>query len=265
MTICIGAICEERKRAIIISDRMITDEELSIEFEHQESKILPLSNNCVAVTSGSALFFQEILDPIIVKFNGKSSKISEIVEEIAKSYSNVRKKKIEELYFKPMNLTIENFNQYQTNLNERIIEGLGRMLEEFEFPGGLEILVIGVDDKAHIYLIDNPGISTLLDSIGWGSIGTGSPHAEYTFIANKYSTKLSFNQALYLTYQSKRRAEVAPGVGEDTDIYYIDNSGIHQLSPDSKEKLNNIFTEKENSIRPIEQKVMNEIAKLSLW
>jgi len=123
VTICIGTICEERKKAIIVSDRMITDEDLAIQFEHPQSKILPLSNNCVAVTSGSAFFFQEILDSVIAEFKNKSPKISYIAEKVAESYSNLRKKKLEEVYFKPMGLTIEKFNQEQINLqkNSRIL------------------------------------------------------------------------------------------------------------------------------------------------
>ena len=265
LTICIGIICEKRKKAIAIADRMITDDELSIQFEHTETKISKLSKNCIAMTSGSAFFFQEILDPITEKYNDKSPRISEIKEAIANSYSEIRKKKIEDLYFKPMNLTIERFNQEQSNLDERIIEGLGRVFQEFEFPGGLEILVIGVDDKAHVYLVNNPGIATPLDAVGWGSIGTGSPHAEYTFISGEYCTKFPFNKAVYLAYEAKRRAEVAPGVGKATDIYLIDNKDIHELSKEGKEKLKNIFDEKEKSIRPIEKDSMEKVSKLTLW
>jgi len=38
MTICIGVICENRKKAIFASDRMLTSPGLSIEFEHDEPK-----------------------------------------------------------------------------------------------------------------------------------------------------------------------------------------------------------------------------------
>jgi len=262
VTICIGSICEDGKKAIIISDRMITDDDLSIEFEHPEPKILQLSKNCMAVTSGSALFFQEILEPVLIESHNESPKISEIVEKVAKSYSDLRRKRVEELYFRPMGFTIENFYKCQ---NERIVEFLGRKLDEFEFPGGLEILIIGVDEKAHIYLVDTPGIPISLDAIGWGSIGTGYPHAENAFIANKYHTKLSFNQAVYFSHEAKRRAEVAPRVGKVTDIFYIDRNGIRQLSAESIEKLNGIFNEKEKLIEPIEKEINEKIYRLSLW
>ena len=39
MTICIGVICENRRKAIFASDRMLTSPGLSIEFEHDEPKI----------------------------------------------------------------------------------------------------------------------------------------------------------------------------------------------------------------------------------
>ncbi len=265
LTICTGIICENREKAIAVADRMITDDELSIQFEHRETKILTISKNCLAMTSGSAFFFQEILEPIIKKYKNESPKISKIVEEIKNSYAEIRMKKIEDFYFRPMGLTINQFNREQSNLDDRIMGGLVRALQDFEFPGGLQILVIGVDDEAHIYLVDNPGMSTPLDTVGWGSIGTGSPHADYTFISGGYYTEFPFNKAVCLAYEAKRRAEVAPGVGEETDIYHIDKNGIHKLSDKSKEQLKNIFEEKEKLIKPIEKESMERVSKLSLW
>ena len=41
MTICIGTICDNGKKAIVVTDRMVTSSGLSVEFEH-ETKILKI-------------------------------------------------------------------------------------------------------------------------------------------------------------------------------------------------------------------------------
>jgi hypothetical protein len=40
MTICIGVVCQNRKRAIFADDRMLTSPGLSVEFEHNEPRAL---------------------------------------------------------------------------------------------------------------------------------------------------------------------------------------------------------------------------------
>jgi len=270
MTICIGTICDNKQKAIAIADRMITDDSLSIEFEHKEKKIIQIAKNCIAMTSGSSISFQEILEPIISKFKDEKPKISIIVEEIAESYTTIRKKKVDEKYFRPRGLSIKEFYEDQSGLSERLIEGLDRIVDEFEFPSletpvGLEILVVGVDDKAHIYLITNPGTFVPFDELGWHCIGSGYPQAENSLISNKFDPSLNLNKGLYLTYEAKKRAEVSPGVGHVTDVLVIDTNGIRFLSEDAVRGLNDLFEEKENLIKPIQQQVDDKMSRLSLW
>lgn len=52
MTICIGAICDEYKAAVVASDKMVTAWYPPIEFEHDTSKIEELSDACVALNGG---------------------------------------------------------------------------------------------------------------------------------------------------------------------------------------------------------------------
>lgn len=54
MTICIGVVCQNRKRAIFASDRMLTSPGLSVEFEHNEPKFEKLSLTCVGLSAGEA-------------------------------------------------------------------------------------------------------------------------------------------------------------------------------------------------------------------
>ena len=60
LTICIGALCENNSKVIVASDKMLTHEGLSVEFEQRTPKMEKLSNFCVALTSGAALLPVEL-------------------------------------------------------------------------------------------------------------------------------------------------------------------------------------------------------------
>ena len=60
MTICIGALCDNGKAAVVAMDRMLTAEVLSIEFEHPGNKLTRITDNCVALTAGNALGYVEL-------------------------------------------------------------------------------------------------------------------------------------------------------------------------------------------------------------
>ncbi len=60
----------------------------------------------------------------------------------------------------------------------------------------LEILVAGVDtDCAHIYRISNPGTAECLDGLGYHAIGSGEPHADFSFIEESYSQSATVQEA----------------------------------------------------------------------
>jgi len=72
MTICIGAINSMGSSVVVASDSMITNDYLSIEFEHPIMKMTLLSDSCIALTAGDALAHTEL-------FNDAYSNIDHLV------------------------------------------------------------------------------------------------------------------------------------------------------------------------------------------
>lgn len=244
MTICIIAMCENKSKIIVASDRMITIGSI-IEFEHRDSKIEKLSNNCVAVTAGNALAHTDLfknVKPIIASHTSLS--ISDIVQKLKNIFIEQRKKKVEELFLKSRGFNIDDFYiDLIRSVPPEIGIPLDNQIEHYDFS--LEIIVGGVDDEgAHIYFIENPGTSDCFDSVGFCAIGSGELHAILTFISYNYAQDISLNEALYVIYEAKRISEKAPGVGEDTDIWVIDKNEIIKLSEENIESLNNIYNKK---------------------
>lgn len=255
MTICIVGICDPPingtpMKAIAIADRMITAGDT--EFEQETfSKIDKLAGNCVAVTAGSALAHTELFVATRAKFAGTPTPpIAEIVQEVKDNYVKLRTCRAEERYFRPLGLTVASFLENQRSLDSTLVLRLSRQLEDAVYGGGhvgLQIVIAGVDTTgAHIHCVFDPGTSESFNSIGYCSIGSGERHADSTLIINGYTSAMPLKKALYLMFEAKKRAEVAPGVGRIyTDVSIVTDTCIQNLGAEEVEKLQNLYSRRE--------------------
>jgi len=244
MTVCIATVCENNSLVIAASDRMITIEIPPIEFEHGIPKIEEISKTCVALTSGSALKYVDLFREVKEKLTRLTTpSIPEIVEKMTECYIEQRKKKLEEELLKSRGFTLDSFYPNVRNLPPEIGITIDAQIQNYDHD--LTILLAGTDEKGpHIYQIINPGTSANFDSIGYGAIGSGWHHAVYCFIANNYINRVPTKEALYITYEAKKHAESAPGVGKATDICIIGEKGIKILSENVIQELEKIYQEK---------------------
>ncbi|MCW4006324.1 MAG: hypothetical protein NWF04_07005 [Candidatus Bathyarchaeota archaeon] len=244
MTICIATICGDPKNVIVASDRMMTAGDLSVAFEHESPKITRLTDNCLALTAGPALAHTDLFR--LVKNNihiGASPPVSEIVEKVKEEYLQIRNRCIEEQFFKTRGFTIDWFNLNQRTLNPEIAMRLDHTLETYRFD--LSILIAGVDNLgAHIYYIYPPCCSECFDSLGYCSIGSGERHADSTFVAYRYAPSFSLKDGLYITYEAKRKSEIAVGVGRSTDMAIVTEKGISFMHDEILSKLQEMYEEK---------------------
>lgn len=211
MTICIVGICDVQdgfaRKAIALADRMITAGDT--EFEQEAfSKISKLTENCLAITAGSALAHTELFNITRTKFTGTPTPpVSQVVQEIKDNYVKLRTARAEERYFKPLGLTVADFLQNQRSLDSTLVLRLSHQLDEATYggDGGLDILIAGVDTTgAHIHYVHDPGSSESFDAIGYCCIGSGERHAESSLISDGYSSVHPLKKALYLmgTYKN---------------------------------------------------------------
>ena len=268
MTICIAGICDSQNgfanKAIAVADRMITAGDT--EFEQVAfSKIDKLTENCVAVTAGSALAHTELFKATRAKFTGTPRPpITDIIQELKSNYVRLRTIRAEEQYFKPLGLTVANFLTNQRSLDSTLVIRLSRQLEEARYGGraGLRIVVAGVDTAGgHVHCVFDPGSSECFDAIGYCSIGSGERHADFTLIINDYNIALSTKKALYLMYEAKKRAELAPGVGRIyTDVSIVSDSGIQNLTAQKIQELQKVYDHR-NEIEMSCRKEMDQLVE----
>ncbi len=94
---------------------------------------------------------------------------------------------------------------------------------------GIEAIFCGLDLTGHhIFVVNNSANVVCHDVVGFAAIGIGYWHANSQFMFAEHHWQKSFSETLLLTYSAKKRAEVAPGVGAETDMFAIGpNLGEH--------------------------------------
>jgi len=243
MTICIAAICEKGSSVVLTADSMLTNEALSIQFEHPTKKMTRLSDSCIALTAGDALAHTELFDIVqeeIIKI--KAPSVPEIVSKIKECYQRIRKREIKEKILNPRGFSdFEDFYQAQRALNPDIVMTIQSEIDRYDY--GLAILVAGISgNTAHIYGISDPGTSKCFDAIGFHAIGSGLPHAINTLIARGCHQDTPLQEALLIVYEAKKIAEKAPGVGANiTDICIMTPKGIIEFPRDKIDQLHEIY------------------------
>lgn len=243
MTICIAAICEQSSSLILTTDSMLTNEVLSIQFEHPMRKMTYLAESCIALTAGDALAHTELFNMVqreITKL--KAPSVLEIVDHIKECYQRIRKSEIKEKILNPRGFNgFEDFYQAQRVLAPDILLMIQSEIDRYDY--GLEILVAGISQGiAHIYGISDPGTSKCFDAIGFHAIGSGLPHAINTLIARGCHQGISLQEALLIVYEAKKMAEKAPGVGANiTDICIMTPKGIIEFPRDKISQLHKIY------------------------
>lgn len=261
MTICIATICEKGQVIIVASDHMVTAGFLMLEFEHPGSKIELLTPACVGMTAGDALASTELFDICRAKVNQLSAPTIEIIaNEIKEQFSCLRRRRAEERLLGPRGLTMRMFyvDGLMSKLHPEMAFGIDREITQSKFP--IEVIIAGVDSSgAHIYGIDDPGIANIYDKLGYHAVGSGCRHALYAIIDGNHSIKRGLNETVYLVYEAKRRAQLAPGVGSDTQMAIITSKGVHSLT---KKDIGHLASIYEKKIAPRLKDTEDEIATL---
>jgi hypothetical protein len=244
MTQLIGAICEDGKKVIALSDRMVSTGDMTLAFEHPHMKARPITNKAIVLTAGT------VHEPDMIRLakdraRGKD-KILDIADILKELYQDFREKHVIDEVLRPQ-AGIKSFAEWhakQRSLHDGIVMDLSHAISNFRLE--LSLLLAGVDDTGHLIRIGDPGTYRSYDTLAYCCIGMGDRHSENVFAWYKYSQALPLTEALYIAFEGKKRAEMAGGVGQTTDIIVIDAKGIQQIKADTIKVLEEIYCERES-------------------
>jgi 20S proteasome alpha/beta subunit len=219
MTVCVAAISEGR--VIGASDRMLTSGD--IEFEPLQSKIQAITNSVAAMIAGDMALQTEILINVMADVQSRIAsdvdhwwRVKDVADLYFHHYEEARNLRTAQLLLHPLGLDHSTYRNAPPDLVARIATDL----VNFAMPQ-IEAVFIGVDEQGpHIYSVKNNGV-LCQDWVGFAAIGVGSQHSNSQLMFAGHVKSKGMPETLLSVYAAKKRAEVAPGVGEGTDMCLI--------------------------------------------
>ena len=241
MTICIAALCNKGQAVVVAADRMMSAHYLAIEFDHPSEKIDRIGDRCVAMSAGDVMAVTDVLSEGS-RVSGQSTDppINLIAESLKERFVEVRAKRLNDRVFQPRGLSFSSYYGIANKLPSEIVMVLENEVQRFAIE--VSMIVTGVDNTGgHIYSIDDPGSSQCFDRLGYHAIGSGQRHALLTLVMLQHNPRVSLGQAAFNVYSAKRQAEIAPGVGDATDMMIIDGDGIKTIPESVLKELYQVF------------------------
>lgn len=267
MTVCIAAICswnygpKEKQipgaAVLAITDRMITVGDT--EYEPSQQKVGRLtSSSWVLIAGDYSIHSQAILDAR--KQVGTNAADTRNVATIyGGCLQKIRLKAAEDEILAPLGLNMDTFIAQQREMSPSLVDSLATQLQHYSGEG-VEALVVGMDsNSANLYYVDHRGTVHCFNDVGFAAIGLGAWHARSQLMQARYVNTVPFIRALAIAYGAKKTAEVAPGVGEETDIQIIFPSGIEPLFPRVKDKLGEVYEQYIRDRQPLVEHAIEQL------
>lgn len=262
MTVCVALLSDDKRSVVGISDQMVTAAD--IQFEPPQAKIFPITTSIVIMTAGDSSFNAEILAEVTETVRTRVEREPDDwwrVADVAKLYQqtagHLSASKASAALLAPFDLDSQSFITRQSEMSEGFIEKMATELLNFSVPYA-QVIITGIDKTGgHIFVVDNSEIMCL-DKLGFASIGAGQWHANSQLMFNCYVPSYPAAGALFECYAAKKRAEVAPGVGSATDMFWILSlGGFSPINESVLYKLDEIYEE----MRKSEQEAQDEAHK----
>lgn len=232
MTICVATIANGC--IFGAADRMKTAGD--VQYEPELTKIFLLTSSITAMASGDSAFQTEILQRLYKKVAAKiEANPSEWVkiEDVAYLYAEIRNKikakRAENSILLPLGLTQDSFLSRQNEMSSDFIASVSKKLLNFDVPN-VSTIISGIDSAGpHIFMVKNDNVFCM-NTIGFASVGIGARHANSQLMLAGITSNTPIPEALFLTYIAKKRSEISPGVGDETDMFIIGpNLGTYNL------------------------------------
>jgi hypothetical protein len=111
-----------------------------------------------------------------------------------------------------------------------------------------------------LYAVAHPGILLPMQTTGFTAIGSGGTHGAVRLSLGNQAPAIHLPETIYNVYEAKRASEVAPGVGQLTDMTVLTKKGVAPLS-DAHLKELMAFHKKEPGLKAAELATLREICK----
>lgn len=231
---------------LLATDRMITAGD--VKYEPQQQKIAQITPRVlVAVAGDLSIHSQAILDTRKTIEGSPDQSPGNVAKVYGRSIQHIKQSRAEDLYLSPLGMNSDTFIAQQKDMSDSFVDRITSQLQSYQ-GDDVEALVMGADSNnqdVFLYTVDTQGIAHFMNDVGFAAIGIGAWHAKSQLMQVGYVNSVSFAPALAATFAAKKRADIAPGVGEYTDVNLILRDTYFPLWPDIATAANKIYVDYE--------------------
>jgi hypothetical protein len=240
MTVCIAAVCNvgpDRPPYVVAAcDRMITIG--GLQYEPYQRKAVQLAATTIALFAGDMQLHGAVTPRTLERIGELVSDrhpplltVKEIADIYAEEFAYYRRKLAEREVLFPRGMDFDKFARQQSILPHYQVRDIDAMLAAYAIDS--TAIITGLDHTgAHIYKVRDPGVADSFDIPFFACAGSGKDIAEAQFMVAQYEKQWPLARALWLTFSAKARAQVAGGVGPQTDLMIISPGKIDYATDD---------------------------------
>jgi 20S proteasome alpha/beta subunit len=245
---------------VVVADRMLTAADVQYEPE-QGSKFYYFNEHIGALIAGDAAPQIAICDATFrrVEALGEDKpSVQQVADFFAEEHARYRMREAEQVFLLPLGMNVTTFMQNQKTLNAKFVSETVQSLQNHSI-GNTETIIMGLDSDlgGQLFKIDRWGVVRSDNLAGFSTAGIGEWHAASHLMLVGYEKSWHVNRALFHLYYAKRKAEAAPGIGRNTDLYFIDDGGIKDFDPRIIDLLKKHIEEMEKKIQPIAKRQLD--------
>lgn len=208
------------------------------QFEHSVEKYRKINSNTIAMLSGEALLFDDVL-----KGATEAGNLDAITQRIHQNMIRIRDTRISKTIFEKFKIDFDFLKDLlKAPTHNDTVKEILSIIKKFKL--GSAVLVVGFkDDLAQLIEVNEFNLVNTRD-INFDAIGSGSVQALNTLLFQRHSKSNNLKATVYNVYKAKRNSEVAVGVGKETDLFVLFSSGrLHKVGDEDVKSLANIYAE----------------------
>ena len=243
MTVCVAALAADSQAIVCVADKALTYGD-RIQWDSDSSKILKINpSGTLALISGDEEPISRVLANLIIKANdfwGKS--ISTSVKSCEDEYSSAVADLVEAKFLRPR--LLDSVSYLKAVTGKKINHMMRSLADEIKaFDMDCDILMCGFDANVAPFIlhVTHPGIATNLTNTGFHAIGGGWEKAISRVLLSEHQRDHSIERTLYDAFDAKVNAELAVGVGYESDACVILPNGAHNVPKEIMEIIERLW------------------------
>lgn len=265
MTVCIAALCDNRKSILLVADRMIG---LAIaEAELNIRKTLPLHPDWWVMLAGNGISPAfDVIDLARSQLpQNDSVTVETAMNAVTSAYERQRLRIAETRYLKSRGESLGEFRASgATRYPKALFREIDDRVTEFELP--LTLLVAGFDRDGvgQVFTVNDPGEANRQDIPAFAAIGSGKYTALASLLYREVNPRMALHRATYFLFEAKIAGERASGVGFDTDLYLVrKGQKAVRITKSSESRLETIWNRlKPRELSPSQSRTLRRLPEI---